>query len=208
MDTSRQETLVVAKARTYHIVGCGGVGSWIALWLAKALPTATFHLWDGDLIENSNLHRTPYRPGDVGWVKSLVLSQILVEHGVSSVFTHNHWSPDVNMIEPSDVVIAAVDNMKVRRELYDSLLRNILTEGDPGPEYWDVGAEGTGANISDSPADFEIDGADEHRGYFTPIFIGPVAAIASMCVWRILRGLPPVDMRVDESEGIITWRTL
>jgi hypothetical protein len=207
MDTSRQETLVVAKPKVYHIVGCGGVGSWIALWLAKALPDATFHLWDGDLVEASNLHRTPYNADAVGHVKSYALCDILEDHGARTVFTHNHWTEDVSMIEHGDTVISAVDSMKVRRELYDTLTSTTDIKA-ADTEYWDVGAEGTGCNVSDSPADFEIDGADAHEGYFTPIFIGPVTMAASIVVWRILRGYsPPTHQRVEELDDGPDWRT-
>lgn len=196
MDTSRQDTLVKQDLhdKTFHIIGCGGVGSWIGWWLAKALPQATFHFWDGDVIEESNLHRTPYGLGTIGVVKSMALDRLVLSSVGQQLatFNHGHWTEDVaGLIEDGSIIICAVDSMRVRQEIH---------KAHPACEYWDVGAEGTGGNISDSPADFEIAGADAHQGYFTPIFIGPVAVVAANVVWRILRGKPPKNIRFEEDK--------
>src|SRR3990167_200578 len=174
-DLSRQQGLVKSIVNDrIHIIGCGGVGSWIALWLAKALPHASIHLWDGDFVDESNLHRTPYLERHVGRLKTDALHEAL---GSPSLWQHGAWSPVTSMFAPGDVVIGAVDSMRVRREIYSHALAVDAV-------YYDVGAEEAGCNLSSSPAEFEIAGADEHQGYFTPVFIGPVAMVAALCVWQ------------------------
>ena len=194
---SRQDSLVqFPTPPTIHIIGCGGVGSWIALWLGKALPEAIFHLWDGDYVDGSNLHRTPYNVNHVGHPKTHALLALLMEAGRNNrPWTHGPWTEGLaQLIEAGSIVVAAIDSMAVRRTIYAHAQK-------VGATYWDVGAEESGCNVSDSPADFDIAGADAQRGYFTPVFIGPVAVAAAVCTWAILRGLDVRDFRMEDRDG-------
>ena len=55
---------IAAKTRVC-IVGCGGIGSWTALFLAK-LGIAGFELYDEDLVELHNLPNQLFRHKHLG----------------------------------------------------------------------------------------------------------------------------------------------
>src|SRR5690606_20207857 len=57
------------------VIGCGGVGSWIALDLAL-MGMGTIILIDNDKLEASNLNRTLYKISQVGEYKTKVLQEL------------------------------------------------------------------------------------------------------------------------------------
>ena len=63
---------------THHlavIVGCGGIGSWVGLLGSYVFKEII--LIDHDIVELSNLHRTPYFACHVGLPKVLALAQLI-----------------------------------------------------------------------------------------------------------------------------------
>lgn len=188
MDHSRQSSLIeyAVLTREYHIIGCGGIGSWIAFFLAKAGCT-NLYLWDGDNVEVSNLHRTPYRESHIGMNKAEALREILLEtfgeHTEHNLIALGEWIKGVpirsNLRRHPVVVFCAVDGMQLRQEIRHA----VFSEGG---YYVDVGAEANGGNVSSSPAEWELETAAP-REYFTPIWIAPCVVIAALTVWCLLR---------------------
>lgn len=82
IDYSRQEemTTEVFRNATFNgtniIVGCGGVGFWLAIFLAMN-GAERLVLIDGDKIEPSNLNRLPILPRLVGHNKTLALRKMI-----------------------------------------------------------------------------------------------------------------------------------
>lgn len=198
MDYSRQQQLIDLKDfPRVHIVGCGGIGSWIAIFLALA-GVSEIDLWDEDLVEASNLPRTPYKPKDIGKLKALALAEILWERrpGILCNY-HGFWSPSLAILfqsDPPPIVVGAADGIEIRKALLDETRKLSGT-------YFDVGAESTGFNVSATPASWQIATTEPATGYYTPIFIAPVAMAAAATAWQILRNRKPSEFRFDEKKG-------
>lgn len=69
--------LAVADKRVL-IVGCGGLGSWTAQFLARA-GVGHLTVADPDVVERSNLHRQAFATSALGQPKAQVLAQDLAE---------------------------------------------------------------------------------------------------------------------------------
>lgn len=52
--------------RNIIIIGLGGIGSWVAFYLARIKKIKSLYLIDPDYVETSNISRTPYTIYDVG----------------------------------------------------------------------------------------------------------------------------------------------
>lgn len=70
---------VKLSSDSFVIWGVGGVGSWVALLLALSGIANKIMLVDGDVVEYSNLNRTPYRITDVGKLKVEAMTNLILE---------------------------------------------------------------------------------------------------------------------------------
>lgn len=106
------------------IVGVGGLGSPVALYLAAA-GVGTLHLVDADVVSLSNLGRQIlYNTTHIGLSKVAVAKQVLLELNPDvKVLTHNVFLDKENalsFVQKSDVVIDCSDNFTTRYILHDT----------------------------------------------------------------------------------------
>jgi threonine dehydrogenase-like Zn-dependent dehydrogenase len=109
---NRQLDLLVPTDLDIHIVGCGGIGSWTALALAK-MGYERITLYDFDNVEDHNIATQFYDVEDIGKRKTEALATNIENFsGVKAVAINSR--PDGIK---GDVLIMAVDSMKSRAEL-------------------------------------------------------------------------------------------
>lgn len=117
IDFSGQEAIAAASVA---IVGCGGLGSMIGLYLAGA-GVGSLTLIDDDRVEISNLHRQlAFREADTGDPKSVALGrqlQALNQDVVVSTQNYRFGSDaarDAACLTDVDLVLDATDNLEAR----------------------------------------------------------------------------------------------
>jgi hypothetical protein len=106
------------------IVGCGAVGSHIALFLAK-MGCQKFKLYDADIVESHNLPNQTYTVEHIDMPKVEALKKVLEEFNSDIKITcHNKFftSEDKNTVVGP--LILATDTMKSRQEIYDIFYLN------------------------------------------------------------------------------------
>ena len=130
----------------YTIVGCGGVGSWVAYMLAK-MGAKRFILFDGDIVELSNLPRTVYRYSDIGHNKAEALADILREIAPDIEVTAipEYFDPQLHaMISYHTYLIITTDDNKIKIDLANmkGYFYAVNQDGDvailSNQEYWEV----------------------------------------------------------------------
>lgn len=100
---------------TVYIIGCGGVGSWLAPSMDKLIPDDTIVVIDGDKLERSNLNHQLFGDADIGRNKANVLGQrynLLVSQlwFAQGVIDHPH---------PADWLMVCADNDPCRLAALD-----------------------------------------------------------------------------------------
>ena len=99
-----------------HIVGTGAVGSHIATFLAR-LGVESLHLWDFDTVGDHNIPNQMFREIDIGKLKTIALKEQLEEiNSDIGVILHGKYNNE----ELTGYVFACVDNIEIRKELYES----------------------------------------------------------------------------------------
>lgn len=110
------------KKSTVSILGCGGLGSNIAMELARA-GVGKINLFDYDKVEYSNLNRQNYFLADLGKSKVLATKNIIKSAiPYVDIDTFDVYLNDENMdlyIDRSDIFIEAFDNKKVKKFVFD-----------------------------------------------------------------------------------------
>lgn len=106
-----------------HIIGCGSVGSTVAVMLAKAGVTK-MTLWDFDVVESKNLANQMFRSIDIGTPKIEALANILEEINPdirdNLKFKPEGWNGQLL----SGFVFLCVDNIEIRRAIVEKHFDN------------------------------------------------------------------------------------
>ena len=112
---------------TVAICGLGGLGSNIAICLARA-GVGKLILIDFDKVDISNLHRQQYKAAQVGILKTQALSDNLKEiNPYITIETHNTKVTEENVIEltkDADIVCEAFDKAENKAMLVNAILEN------------------------------------------------------------------------------------
>lgn len=107
------------------LAGIGGIGSYVALLLARMKPKALF-LYDDDVVETVNMAGQLYSINDVGKKKVNALADICSSFALyDSVFA----IPEKYTIasEPSDIMICGFDNMAARNLFFHKWVSHVRT---------------------------------------------------------------------------------
>jgi molybdopterin/thiamine biosynthesis adenylyltransferase len=118
----RQLDLVKAEAleTPVHLIGCGGIGSVVALALGK-LGCSHLTLYDDDRVEEHNVPNQLFRTADVGRPKVEALAEIL------EAFTGTRPRTHVRRVlgeRLQGIVICGVDSMATRKILWQKTVRH------------------------------------------------------------------------------------
>lgn len=121
MDLTRQLDLVKDEALEVPIVvvGCGGIGSFAALALAK-MGCRHLILYDDDQVEEHNVPNQLYRLEDIGRDKVAALAEILRAFaGLSPEVRRER----VDGQRLTGIVVAGVDSMRARKAIWQKSIR-------------------------------------------------------------------------------------
>lgn len=120
IDFSGQEAIAAASVA---VVGCGGLGSMIGLYLAGA-GVGAITLIDDDVVEVSNLHRQlAFRESDLDDSKSEALARQLRALNQNVVITAENYRfgsdsvYDAAILQGVDIVLDATDNLDARHHI-------------------------------------------------------------------------------------------
>ena len=169
--TQRQRELQLKQYHTITIIGVGGVGSWVAYFLAISGQVKRLILIDPDKVEVHNLNRTPYREKDIGQYKVLALKDIITESG-----------------RPVDITVIT-DKYKGTKTLTGRVIdcRDVVDEHTVG--NISVGYDGRNMTIHINPKPDKIFRTDDQRGYYQPSYVVPPVLAGIMIVEYFLNGL-------------------
>lgn len=185
---SRQEPLKLVLPASVSVIGCGGVGSWVALFLALA-GVPRIQLWDDDVVSVTNLNRLPLGPDSVGRSKAVALTFAINRLVPTCMVEANaKWTPK-DESRPTWCVVST-DTWASRREAFK-------WAEEKGVRYIEASAEGEYGGITGRPADFATPEEDNPGYASVPVHVGPCIMAAGMVCYYILHNL---DL------GVGAWR--
>lgn len=105
------------KIENLHVIGCGGVASYLLPVLLKTFAVSKLTLHDGDTLEARNLDRQLFLASHIGSNKARALGDLLVQSGhignrdlyITPEFFHDGSSMDMGAL-----IICCVDNHAAR----------------------------------------------------------------------------------------------
>jgi hypothetical protein len=134
---------VGALRQSVMVVGCGGTGGFLAEGLCRLLPRSwSLSLVDFDLVEEHNLLRQAFYPGDVGRFKSQVLAERLSRlfnrpvGFITGPFMRSAWAATSTLLGTPGLVLGCVDNALARTELSQAISVNLWWVDAGNDENW------------------------------------------------------------------------
>lgn len=114
----------------FVVIGAGAIGSSFVIALSK-MGARKITVYDFDNLEDHNLANQLYPKSQLGKPKVEALKQYAADFGDCEITAINEpWTPD-NAIE-ADVVVSCVDNMAVRKALFEFYVRPFHCLGASG----------------------------------------------------------------------------
>jgi len=99
-----------------YLIGCGGVGSFLAPSLAKLVGASNLTLVDGDTLEEKNLDRQLFDVSSIGLNKAAALGE---KYGLEWLDAY-YYNGLIQELAPSDWLLVAVDNHPARAAVLES----------------------------------------------------------------------------------------
>ena len=126
---------------TYHILGCGAIGSSAATQLAR-MGADKFALYDMDTVEDVNIGVSHYVNDDIGKTKVDALKEhILKINNKSTASTFNELFSEYYPQDENEIAILGFDNMLARMQAVKALCANnkkpnYIIDGRMGAEHY------------------------------------------------------------------------
>lgn len=171
------------------IVGCGGVGSWVAILFGQMRDVKRIALFDEDKVEESNLERTAYRFEDINKKKSEALKELIRERNPEiRVTAYDHLTEDNELLlNLYDIKIVGADGGDVRSR--------VLRRDNSISCGYDIDEEKDFVSVSEQM--MWMTGGDEEENQYTiePSWSGPAMFSAFITVHSILTNRRPINVR-------------
>jgi hypothetical protein len=197
MTLERQEALGLVVPESVAVIGCGGVGSWAAMFLALA-GVPRLALWDMDMVSETNLNRLPLGPEYLNQAKSLALAhslhRLVPECDITAMFKWTLADAQRGAERQTDSnpkwVVCSTDTWASRREVWEWARKNAV-------KYIEASAEGEWGGVTGEPATFATPD-EENPGYASiPVHVGPCVVAASLACYYVLHA---------KELGVASWR--
>jgi len=172
----RQEAFNLNTDITVSVVGCGGIGYWVAKLLAMS-GVKNLYLYDADVIEESNLNRLDLPMQTLGMNKAGVTKKVINQlRPECSVYVLPYRFKET-LYSNSDYVVDCTDNFASQLEIQK-------IAKDKGAIYVKAGYDGTHISISNSVAEW----GESVDGYtVTPSWCVPAVTVAALTVAKIMK---------------------
>jgi len=179
---NRQKSLNLSVPQSATVIGCGGVGSWVALDLAL-VGVKKLILIDPDTVEDTNLNRTPFKLQHTSQPKVNGIAEIIYERrSDTEVIAIQKKFEDLNdveydLVKNTEIIVDCRDSSE---PLPQELQKKVKIIG---------GYDGFKVTIHISPNYSNIWGDEPTTYTITPSFVVPPQFLASVITLYICLNL-------------------
>jgi len=172
----RQETLLLNSDQSICIIGCGGIGYWVAK-IAAMSGIDEIHLFDPDTIEEHNLNRLDLPLSVIGKNKAEITRNIIHRLRPNCLVSSYPFIFQVHMYPNTDWIVDCTDKMGSQKENKDIALKYNC-------KYIKAGYNGENLSIHNEIAEW----GEADDGYtIVPSWAVPAMIVASLTVAKIMK---------------------
>lgn len=178
---NRQETLKLDRSKSITVIGCGGIGYWVAKILAMSGINKII-LFDPDILEEVNLNRMDVPIRYIGMNKADI-AKIAIENLRDDIIVYSYPFIYNESADKTDWVIDCTDNVKAQ-------LDNQEIANKMGSRYFKAGYDGENFGIHNEIAEWSTndDNENDEGGYtIVPSWSVPAMIVAAMSVAKVMK---------------------
>lgn len=192
---TRQRELHLATVDSVTIVGCGGIGSWAAIFAAMS-GVPNIYLFDPDVLEESNRNRLPFCQSSINRPKVDVvadfISGIRPETSVIGVKARMDELTFRVQAGVSYAYIDCTDSPKTQIMLYGLCKTHSM-------RYIRAGYDGTRIMVTSVVSGWIKQGVEEEHYEVAPSWVVPASIVAALAIGKLLK-YPDQEVGLDISE--------
>ena len=175
----RQDNINHFNNRAYTIIGVGGVGAWVAIYLAMS-GAKEITLVDADKLELSNLNRLPFSENDIGKHKVDVVKEFIVKiRPDTNIFTKTEFWTENSSI--THTTIDTTDDSRIQEKIHNKCRKS-------GYQYIRGGYNGLyRLSVCNYFPKWGEASGQTHYGGITPSWVVPASIAGAMVVNLIER---------------------
>jgi hypothetical protein len=186
----RQAPLKLGVPKSVVVIGCGGVGTWVAYFLALA-GVKELWLFDHDIVSDHNLNRVPLSKKAIGTRKTQAVKNLI--HSVRpdcSVLAMGGWDLTTAALFGTEVkhVVVATDTLSSRQEIYK--WASVFAT------YIEVAAEGEMGSATGVPANWQTSEETQVGYQSVPVWLGPCVMAAMVAVNHVVHNVRMGDRTI------------
>lgn len=180
----RQQELNLSTPPDLTIVGCGGIGSWAAIFAAMSgIPV--LYLFDPDVVENSNRNRLPFCEGALNEPKVEVIANFIrAIRPEALVFAmQNRFDKlllDVQIRLGLSAVLDCTDSPRTQILLYNECKKYDI-------RYIRAGYDGTRIMVTSNVSGWIKVDSDEEPYEVNPSWVVPAATVAALAIGKLMK---------------------
>ena len=179
----RQETLLLTIPPSLTVVGCGGIGSWVAIDAAMSGVPNIF-LFDADTLEESNRNRLPFCEGSINRPKVEVVAEFIksIRPDIIVVAVPNRLEGALLEIQTAVCrhFIDCTDSPKTQMLLYKACK-------ECGAVYIRAGYDGTKIMVTSAVSGWIRADVEEEHYQINPSWVVPAQVVAALAVGKLLK---------------------
>lgn len=181
---TRQQELSLSTPNDITVVGCGGIGSWVAIFAAMS-GVRTLYLFDPDKVENSNRNRLPFCEGAINEPKVEVVASFIrairPEATVLAIESKlDELLLDIQIQLHTNVIIDCTDSPKSQIMIYRKCLEQRVC-------YIRAGYDGTSIMVTSNVSGWIKVDAEEEQYQVNPSWVVPAATVAALAVAKLMK---------------------
>jgi len=173
----RQEEFKLKKPKAICVVGCGGVGYWVAKFAAMS-GIEKIYLFDPDTVEEHNLNRLDFTLESLGRNKADITREVINSiRPECTVYAFPFILQEHTYPNDSVWLIDCTDNIK-------SQMENQETAKKKGSRYVKAGYNGESITIANVVAEW----GDAPDGYtIVPSWVVPATIVAALTIGKVMK---------------------
>ena len=172
----RQSTLNLNQKQSITVVGCGGIGYWVAKFAAMS-GIDPIYLFDPDTFEEHNFNRIDLQTKFIGRNKAdITRAMITTIRENSSVYAFPYKYSELSA-EKTDWVIDCTDK-------FEAQIKNQEIAKSIRARYLKAGYDGENFSIHDSVAEW---GESEDGYQVVPSWVVPATIVAALTVGKVMK---------------------